>query len=326
MKRKRNYWYENLPMIDKLPIWYGLEENLNDLKLNIGIDKLKICYSVDNDMIINELESGNLEFYSFYDFDLRRIDGKYHSDIYQILIPTFDKDNEVKTVVFGELRWNLKAESNESDSDTPKEKKVWLYVDNKMFYSDGCEMYALEFIAEELGLRLRNITELEIYIDSTKKNLSNLLKRMIRNENYTVFLNEKEVKDRLEDRKEIVYTHTGDMNKYKYLTINIFSLRALRNKVDGISICAYNKFLECMQKGKRYVLDKYEGTSRLHRIEIRVGNEKFKEFCNINKIELEEFIFRDKGFLFSAFEWFFEKVIYFRDENKEKITIADIVL
>jgi hypothetical protein len=181
MKRKKYSCYENLPMIDKLPIWYQLEKNLNDLNINIGIDKLKLCYTVVNDTVIKELEENKPEFYSMYDFDLRRIEGKYHSDIYQILIPTCNKENEVITVVFGELRFNLKAENDEeNDGSIPKEKKVWLYVDNKMLYSNGYEMFALEFVAENLGLRLRNLTEIEIYIDSTKKNLSKLLKRMIR--------------------------------------------------------------------------------------------------------------------------------------------------
>ena len=326
MKRKKYSWYENLPMIDKLPIWYKLEENLSNLKINIGIDKLKLCYKVANDAVIKELEENKPEFYSLYDCDLRRIVGKYHSDIYQILIPTYNKDNVMKTVVFGELRWNLKAESDESNEDAPKGKKVWIYIDNKILYSKGYEMFALEFIAENLGLRLRNLTELEIYIDSTKKNLSKLLKRMIRNKEYTAFLNEKEVKDRLEDRKEIVYTHSGDMDKYKYMTINVFSQKALKNKVDGISICTYDKHSECLNSGKDYILDKYDGSARLHRFEIRVGNEKFKEYCNLNKIELNEFLFRDKGFLYATFEWFFEKVIYFKDENKEKIPITDIIL
>ena len=128
MRRRKYSYYENLPMIDKLPLWYELGENLKDLKINIGIDKLKLCYTVVNDIVIKELEENKPEFYNLYDCDLRRIDGKYHSDIYQILIPAYNKDNELKTVIFGELRWNLKAESDEPNDEMPKEKKVWLLM------------------------------------------------------------------------------------------------------------------------------------------------------------------------------------------------------
>ena len=325
MKRKKNNWYENLLMIDKVPVWGDLETGLKKLKVNIGIDKLKLCYTVENDTIIKELETENPEFYSLYDFDLRRIEGKYHSDIYQILVPATNKDNEIETVVFGELRFNLKAaEKEEVTNETEKEKKVWIYIENRILYGEN-QLSILEFISESLGLRLRNVTEIEIYIDSTKKNIPNLLKRMIRYNGYKVFLNGKEVTDRKTDRSEIGYYHTGNLDKYKYLTLYIFSLKALKNKLDGISICAYDKAAECAENGKKYISEKYNNPVKLYRIEIRAGNEKFKEYVNENKIELEEFIFGDKGFLFATFEWFFEKVIYFKDENNEKISVAEIL-
>ena len=325
MNRKKNDLYENLPMIDKLPIWCGLEQQLKKLKVNIGVDKLKLCYTVENDTIIKELETEKPDFYSFYDFDLKRIEGKYHYDIYQILIPTHNKDNEIETVVFGELRFNLKAaEKEEVNDETEKEKKAWIYIENKALYNEE-QLFFLEFISENLGLRLRNITEIEIYIDSTKKNIPNLLKRMIRYNGYKVFLNGKEITDRKMDRNEIGFYHTGNMDKYKYLTLYIFSLKALKNKLDGISICTYDKAAECAENGKKYIMEKYNNPVKLYRIEIRVGNEKFKEYVNENKIELEEFIFRDKGFLYATFKWFFEKVIYFKDENNEKISVAEIL-
>ena len=326
MKRKKNDWYEKLPMIDKLPLWFNLEKELERYNVHIGIDKLKLCYRVINDCIIKELEDSKPEWYNFYDFDLHRIESKYHSDVYQILIKDFNKDNEIETVVFGELRFNLKVEeNNEINNNTPKEKKVWIYIDNQTLYTKN-RLVNLDYIVENLGLRLRNLTEIEIFIDSTRKNLAKLIKRMIRNKEYTAYLNEKKIIDRLKDREEIVFTHSGNMDRYKYMTVNIFSQKALKNKVDGISICAYDKRKECLNKGKDYILDKYDATATLHRIEIRVGNEKFKEYCNTNKIELVEFLFRDKGFLYATFEWFFEKVIYFLNENKEKITIPEIVL
>ena len=239
MKRKKDDWYENLPMIDKLPLWYELEKTLKELKVNIGIDKLKLCYNVYDDAVIKELEDNKPEFLAFNDFDLMRIEGKYHSDIYRILIPSYNEGkSEMEKIVFGELRFNLKMEKDSTDNAdneiTPKEKRVWLYIDNKILHSEGYEMFALEFITGSLGLQLRNVTELEIYIDSTKKNIAKLLKRMIRDKNLKVVLNGKEISDRTQDRNEIGYYHTGDLNKYKYLSLYLFSAKALKNKLDGI--------------------------------------------------------------------------------------------
>jgi len=167
MKRKKNFWYENLPMIDKLPIWYNLEEELKKLKVNIGIDKLKLCYTVENDAVIKHLEENKPEWYSLYDFDLQRIEGKYHSDIYQIMMPAYNKNNEMETVKFGELRFNLKeAKEDQNETDIPNQKKVWIYLENKILYSDDHEMFLLDFIPENLGLALHNLTEIEIYIDT----------------------------------------------------------------------------------------------------------------------------------------------------------------
>ena len=93
-----------------------------------------------------------------------------------------------------------------------------------------------------------------------------------------------------------------------------------------VFICCYDKIAECIENGKNYLLEKYGNPKKLYRIEIRVGNEKFKEYAIINNIEMEEFIFRDKGFLYATFEWFFEKVLCFKNENNVKISVAEIVM
>ncbi|GAP71722.1 hypothetical protein SAMD00024442_60_13 [Candidatus Symbiothrix dinenymphae] len=312
---------KNLEMWQKNFYYYEFGELLKEKKVNIGIDKLKLCYSIDDDTIIKELEEMRPELYPLFNFDLRRIDGKYHSDVYQILIKDLNKQNELETVVFGELRFNLKEE----DEATAKEKKVWLWIENKVLY-DKTQLWYLPSLTSDLGLSLRNVTELEIYIDSTHKNIPNLLKRCIRDKNMTTVLNGKVVHDRKADRPEIVYTHSGNMEKYKTMTLNIYSKKALNNKLDGISICSYNKVIDCQKKGKNYILEQYDDPKILYRTEIRVGNEKFKEYVNKNRIELYENLFCNKGFLYCTFVSFFDKVIYFIGEKKERFTVADILL
>ena len=331
MKRKKDERYENLPMIDKLPIWCNLAKELEKLKVNIGIDKLKLCYTVVNEDVINYLETEKPDFLNLYEFDLQRIEGKYHSDIYQILVKDVDNyniDKEIETVVFGELRFNLKAENENEveNNELEKEKRVWLYINNETLYKKFL-MNFLDYIVENLGLRLRNVTEIEIYIDSTKKNIPQLLKRMVRCSDFKMILNGKEIKDREEYRPELDYNHSGNCNKYTNLTFYASSQKAKKNKRDGITVCAYDKKTEVdLISKKHYILEKYKKPKKLYRTEIRVGNEKFKEYCIANRIELEEFIFRDKGFLYATFEWFFEKVLYFKNELNKKLSVAEIIL
>ena len=77
---------------------------------------------------------------------------------------------------------------------------------------------------------------------------------------------------------------------------------------------------------KKYILDFYKNPKKLFRTEIRTGNEKFKEYLITNKIELTELLFTNKGFLYKTFEWFFDKVIYFMDEENKKIDIKTMLL
>jgi hypothetical protein len=329
MKRIKYTYYENLPMTDKMPIWYNMETELERLKVNIGVDKLKLCYTVENNSIIRELEEEKPNRYYLLDFELHRIEEKYHRDTYQIIIQDVNEESgKLENAVYGKLFLNFKLEDENKDENglIPQKKKVWFSIENRMLYN-RTNMPYVNYIARELGLTLHNVTELEIFIDSTKRNIPYLLKRMIRYDGYITFLNGKAINNRKEDRDEIAFLHSGDMDRYKYMTLYIQSLKAKKNKLDGITISSYNKRKECMNSKKNYILEKYGNPKKLYRTEVRVGNEKFKEFIGANNIELHEFLFMDKGFLYTVFEWFFNKVIYFRNTgSSEVLNIVDFLL
>ena len=51
--------------------------------------------------------------------------------------------------------------------------------------------------------------------------IARLIRKIIRNPQITTLMNGKRITNRKEDRPEITYTFSGNMDKDKYLTVNI---------------------------------------------------------------------------------------------------------
>lgn len=310
-------------MYEKLTYFTQLERLINENNINIVVDKLRLCYRVIDNTIIKELELKRPDVYHLFDFDLIRVDGKYHNDIYKIVYNDYDNNNNIVPHEFGELRFNLKAEmDNDSEEDKKTWQKAWIYVNNYILYGDT-KIIHLEYISAALGLKLNNVTNIEIAID-TNKNIPKRYKALIRNKAITTILNGNTILDRKEDRPEFEFIHSGDMDRYKYLTIYTKQRKAIKNKANGTIICTYDKKKECQNSAKDYILDYYDNPNKLFRLEVRVGNENFKNYLNSQKIELIEQLFWNKGFLLETFEYFLSSVIRFK-RGKEYIPIWEIL-
>lgn len=307
---------------DKLMYFTQYEELIEKHNINIVVDKLKLCYNVIDDEIIRYLEENRPETYVLYDFELVRIDGKHFNDTYQIVYNDLDKNGDIVPHIFGELKFNLKSQSNEEDTQN-QSSKVWIYVNNYILYSKDKRVIHLAFISEKLGIELNNVTGIEIAID-TNKSVPKRLKQYIRNKDIITILNGKTILGRKDDRPEIEYVHSGDMDKYKYMSIYLKQQKAINNKSNGTVICSYDKVRECKNSGKKYILDYYSNPNKLYRLEVRVTNENFKKFLDSYQIELIEPLFWNKGFLLEAFEYFLDSVIRFKSDSKN-ISIWDIL-
>jgi hypothetical protein len=307
---------------DKLMYFTQYEELIEKHNINIVVDKLKLCYNVIDDEIIRYLEENRPETYVLYDFELIRIDGKHFNDTYQIVYNDLDKNGDITPHIFGELKFNLKSQSNEEDTQN-QSSKVWIYVNNYILYSKDKRVIHLAFISEKLGIELNNVTGIEIAID-TNKSVPKRLKQYIRNKDIITILNGKTILGRKDDRPEIEYVHSGDMDKYKYMSIYLKQQKAINNKSNGTVICSYDKVRECKNSGKKYILDYYSNPNKLYRLEVRVTNENFKKFSDFYQIELIEPLFWNKGFLLEAFEYFLDSVIRFKSDSKN-ISIWDIL-
>lgn len=307
---------------DKLMYFTQYEELIEKHNINIVVDKLKLCYNVLDDEIIRYLEENRPETYMLYDFELIRIDGKHFNDTYQIVYNDLDKNGDIAPHIFGELKLNLKSKSDEEDIQN-QTSKVWIYVNNYILYSKDKRVIHLAFISEKLGLELNNVTGIEIAID-TNKNVPKRLKQHLRKKDIITILNGKTILNRKEDRHEIEYIHSGDLDRYKYLSVYIKQQKAINNKSNGTVVCSYDKLSECKNSGKNYILDYYTYPDKLYRLEVRVTNENFKKFLDFYQIELIEPLFWSKGFLLEAFKYFLDSVIRFKSDSKD-ISIWDIL-
>lgn len=307
---------------EKVTYFTRLEQLIDKHNINIVVDKLKLCYNVVNDEIIKYLEENQPETYHLYDFELKRIDGKHFNDTYQIIYPDLDKNEDIVPHVFGDLKFNLKSQSNEEETpDQPK--KVWIYVNNYILYSKDKRVVHLPFISEKLGLVLNNVTGIEIAID-TNKNVPKRLKQYLRNNSFTTILNGKTIFDRKEDRPEIEFIHSGDMDRYKYMSVYFKQKKAINNKSNGTVVCSYDKLSECKNSDKDYVIDYYDNPNKIYRIEVRTTNDNFRQFLNSYQIELIEPLLWNKGFLMEAFLYFLNSVIRFKSGEKD-ISIWEIL-
>lgn len=276
----------------------------------LNLDALRLCYEVTdphNINIIKDKEVGEeIDFMYFY---LRRIEGKHFKFVYEIRYNDMGKDK-----LFGELRLGINDNKEESNTHQNGFAKAWISISNRVLYSD--EIYYLGFIEDNLGVELHNITTLDLCLDMST-DIARLIRKLIRNPQITTLLNGKRIIDRKEDRPEITYTFSGNMDKDKYLTVNIKQKKAIKDKSKGSTLIAYNKKAEIINSSdKRYIDDYYSNPSKLHRLEVHLNNEEIKNYIAKTRHELSFNSLVDKRFLSNLFGYTLNSLIRFEKEDK----------
>lgn len=272
---------------------------------------MRLCYEVtepNNINIIKDKEIGEeIDFLYFY---LRRIEGKNFKYVYEIRYNDMGKDK-----LFGELRLGINDNKEESNTHQNGYKKAWISISNRVLYSD--EIYYLDFIEDNLGLKLHNITTLDLCLDMSI-DIARLIRRLIRNPQVTTLLNGKRITNRKEDRPEITYTFSGNMDKDKYLTVNIKQKKAIKDKSKGSTLIAYNKKAEIANSSdKTYINSHYNNPAKLHRLEVHLNNGEVKEYLDRTKQELSFYSLVDDKFLLKLFDQTLNSLIRFEYRGKK---------
>ena len=246
----------------------------------ISIDKLTLCYRA-TDEVIDKLNEYNELIDSDNSFTLVRVpsDEALFANSFHVMIkfPFGEAGNGFVERKFATLKTKLR-----SMEDDKKVNYVWLYIENWVFYeifafsgkNNKCNWLAcVDYIADELGLSLNNITDLHVALD-TNINFAKKIRHAQFDDDYEVILNGKVRLDKKEVLDEILHVQTGDQCRLKTLTIYINP-----KKQDGLSLKIYDKKRELEKSNKNYIPQWNGLKDKNYRVELTIKNEHLKEFC-----------------------------------------------
>lgn len=240
----------------------------------ISVDKLTLCYKA-TDEVIDKLNEYNELIDSDDSFTLVRVpsDEALFANSFHVMV-SFDGSGRTHQKKFATLKTKLRSMGDD------KVNYVWLYIENWVFYevfgiydSGKCNWLAcVDYIADELGLSLNNITDLHVALD-TNINFAKKIKHAQFNDDYEVILNGKARLDKKEVLDEILHIQTGDQCRLKTLTICISP-----KKQDGLSLKVYDKKKELEKSNKKYIPQWNGFNDKDYRVELTIKNEHLKEF------------------------------------------------
>ena len=275
------------------------------------IDMLRLCFEVECPELLEHFATfGPGEKIDFYVFYMLRIEGKHFEYVYEIRYCELGEDK-----LFGELKYGLNGNEEEANTHTNGKRKAWISVSNRVLYKED-EFHYLGYITDTLSLSLHNITSMDLALDMTM-NIARYLKRLIRCKELNVILNGKRITDRKEDRPEIISTLSGNLDRDKYLTLNIKQKKAIKDKSRGSTLAAYDKRAEIANSSdKKYITDLYGQPNKLHRLEVHLNNDEIKDYFNKTGEELTIGTLYNQQFLFNLFYYTLGTLIRFEKQGK----------
>lgn len=280
---------------------------------------LRLCFEITEPAVFDYLATlESAEKADFYDFYLRRIEGKHFEYVFEIRYDDLGEDK-----LFGELRFGINKNEDEANTHTNGKRKAWISISNRVLYTTE-EMHYLGYIADVLNLELHNITSLDLCLDMTM-DIARYLRRLIRCKDMTVILNGKRVTDRKADRPEIVYTMSGNLDRDKYLTVNIKQKKAIKDKSRGSTLAAYDKRAEIANSSyKEYISDLYGHPAKMHRLEVHLNNDELKDYILRTGDYMDLGLIYNTSFLWQLFEYTLGSLIRFEKDGK-RLTWEDVL-
>lgn len=295
------------------------------LTMKISIDKLKLCYTLNENSPLFELMETPIEIYELphWDFRLERTEGKYYDYIYKIIYLeriSNSPNSEYDMQCFGTLRWGLKA-----DKEGEMSGFVWIEVENKQLYLNynykfHNRLVYLEYIEGMLGLKFHNLTRLDLACDGTK-NQSKRIIRAIRDEALIPIVNGAKITDRDKLLEDILYIGVGSCRRIKEYGLIV------QQKKGDLCLSAYNKKREIENNsGKQYIAEANGNPKHLSRLEIRINGDVLNEWFNRERIEYNPLLFCNEDFLLLMFLTFSSRVLRFQTaKGRHSFDVLDIV-
>lgn len=294
---------------------------MKGIKAKMNIDKLTVCYSTTEEVFAELLDTN---FADYDTFQLVRYDDpdKLFADSFIIKSKDIDEINGgTKWIEFAKLKFNMRL----SNKDEDNKHYMWIYFNNKTLYTamypDVSIIAEMEYIADTLGLRINNVTSLDIAFDSNI-NIAKRIKKAIFNKTLSVILNGKLKDNTKEVLEQILYMQKGNQERMTDLSIYV-----TQKKKDGFELCVYDKTKEATLKNKSYILNWMATHQNIYRAEVRLKNQHLKEYFDKKPDFTLDMIYTylsDKSFLFDMFIDYVNRLIRFRDKDNNLYSVLEV--
>lgn len=263
---------------------------------DVVLDELKICYKADKEQIAFLTAIGEGEFTDVEGYRLYRLTNGRFRFFYEVT-----KDGEP----IAELKFGLYSEKEEQESTF-----VFMKVLNHVLY-DKARLKTILKMPDHMGFRFNNYTAIDLALDSDR-NLTSLVRRLMRDKTVTTILNGRVVEARSQILKGVTFEYSTTLNKLMKPTITFRQKKAIANKNEGITVQVYDKKAEIEQgSGKQYILDYYGEPKQLYRMEVRLPYQEIKDyFASRELVPSIDFLF-DAARLTEMFLYHLSAVIRF---------------
>lgn len=242
---------------------------MKSYECKLVIDELRICFVAVNKDAIKELEcveiGGKTDIgeYTFY---------RIVNDKFRCYFDVVEAGEQVAVFKF----WH---HTDYEDATC----YVYFKVANKILYNKK-RLMKLLLLPNKFGLVFNNYTAIDLAMDSGL-NIPSLIKKMMRNKDISTIINGKKVNNRKEILCGVNFEYSTSLDRLNHPTITFKQKKAIKNKINGITVQAYDKKAEIIDTSdKQYILEHYGNPKRLYRLEVRLHYQELKDY--FNKIRL----------------------------------------
>lgn len=298
-----------------------------------NIDKLKVCY---------RHPQGLYDYYAQY-----LGDQTFHYDGYDLHLMPFTEGSPIclNVIVGGVLLGTLsinreKPQPQEEETTTSSNSLCWFMFHNRALYevltSDPTTQTKSNLIgvwdeiAHDIGLELHNLTEMEIALDSNFS-LSAPLRKMIKNyQRFEMFMNGNKIAD--PNAKIADYHETFGRSRKRLLGTPTLYFDQARKDSPLLRMYHKSKEIKDKENEKDYINEwnDFGSKAETYRAEVRLKSNSLREFLNKYTPPIDYpttlQIIQSQHFLFSAWNYFTDKLIFFRDTDGNDIHLADFLL
>lgn len=299
-------------------------------RINYNIDKLRLCYCQPEELFPELTRLDNGEYVDFGYFRLYIIDNGRKEGSSKPAVKA-----KADIVVNVEQSWKNIGTLTAHNS-AKYDGLCFLEFTNKTLYSCLGEdkeekvngLNCLSYVTVPLGLRLHNITELEIAADSNYNPVPALRKMIGDYSSFEMILNGKRVVD--EERNITGYCEIHGRSRAKVDRIPTLNFR--QSKDEGLRMKAYNKSKEIEQASGKDYIEEWNGygSHPTYRVEITIRNEDYRQWLDYNTahgkpqwgdLEASVGLLTDEAYRAALWHYCAHRQIYFKPKGQRDKTI-----